>query len=164
MNLDPCHGSDHDEVSCTDRVIDIGYALDLLDSCVRDREEDNQPRALAVVSPTGPEHISPAAGDGIVIVALGLAGTPPEALSALTHISIADVYASGRPALNLTLGAVAVFRAAESAERRGQTWGMSLQAARRTATRFTELIPDRLAPPAAAPAVPERLREQGRPR
>jgi hypothetical protein len=147
MNLNLCRAADHDEVSWPNRVIDIGYALDLLDSCVRGRGDDNQPspRHLAVESPHEPEHIFPTAGDNIVIVAMRKAGAPPAALSALTHTCIADVYASGRPALNLTLGAVAVFRAAESAERRGQTWAMSVQAARRTASRFAELIPDKLA-------------------
>jgi hypothetical protein len=156
MNLKPCHDADHDEVSWPDRVIDIGYALELLDNCVSDRGDQSPPRRAAVVSLTGPERISPAAGDSIVIVAMRKAGAPPAALSALRHISFTELYASGRPVLNLTLGAVVVFRAAQSAEQRGQTWAVAVQAAWRTASRFAELIPDRLASPAAAAAAPER--------
>jgi hypothetical protein len=146
MSLNLRRDTDDYGVSRPDRVIDIGYALDLLDSCVRDRGEDNQraPRHPAVVSPPGAECISPAAAGSFVVAALGKADAPPAALRALTHTSIADVYASGLPALNLTLGAVVVFRAAESAERRGLTWAMSLEAALRTASRFADLIPDKV--------------------
>jgi hypothetical protein len=109
-------------------MIDIVDALDLLDRCVRDRRVD----------------APPAQTDGIVAMALSKAGTPLTTLGPLSGTPVADAYASGRHPLNLTLGAVAVFRAAESAERRGQTWAMSLQAARLAASRFVELIPDRI--------------------
>jgi hypothetical protein len=128
-------------------VIDIVDALDLLDSCVRDRGASYRPgpRRLAAVSPDGLDDAAPAAADGIVTLALRKAGAPRTALSALAHMPVADVYASGRFPLDLTLGAVVVLRAAESVERRGQTWAMSLQAALRAASRFVDLIPDGVA-------------------
>jgi hypothetical protein len=127
-------------------VIDIVDALDLLDSCVRDRGEGYRAlrRRLPAVLRTGPIDAFPAATDSIVTLALSKAGAPLTALSPLAHMSVADVYASGRHPLDLTLGAVVAFRAAESVERRGQTWAMSLQAALRAASRFVELIPDRV--------------------
>jgi hypothetical protein len=97
------------------------------------------------VSATGGDGAFPAATESIVTLALSKAGAPLTAIRPLAHTPVADVYASGRHPLNLTLGAVVVFRAAESMERYGQTWAMSLQAARRAASRFVELIPDRVA-------------------
>jgi hypothetical protein len=151
MNLNLYLDADHGGLLWRDRVIDIVNALDLLDSCVRDRGEDYRslPRRLAAVSATEPQDEALAASDSIVTLALRKAGAPLTALNALAHAPIADVYASGRPDLNLTLGAVVVFRAADSAERRGQTWAMSLHAALQAAARFVELIPDKLAACAA---------------
>jgi hypothetical protein len=123
-------------------VIDIVDALDLLDSCVRDHGEGYR-------SATGPKEAVPTATDSIVTLALSKAGAPLSALSPLAHTPIADLYASGRHPIPLTLGAVVVFRAAESVDRRGQTWAMSLQAALRAASRFVELIPDKVVTSAA---------------
>jgi hypothetical protein len=145
MNLDiPC---DPPRLTWKDGMIDIVDALDLLDSCVRDRGPGYRslPRRLRAVSPTGVDDAFPAATESIVTLALSKAGAPLTALRLLAHTPVADVYASGRHRLNLTLGAVVVLRAAESMERHGQTWAMSLQAARRAASRFVELIPDRVA-------------------
>jgi hypothetical protein len=132
--------------------IDLVDALDLLESCVRDRGEGYRSphRRLPAVSPTGSGDAFPTATDNsIVTLALSKAGAPLTALISLASTPIADLYASGRHPLNLTLGAVVVFRAAESAERRGQTWAMSLQAALRAASRFVDLIPDRVVARAA---------------
>jgi hypothetical protein len=81
----------------------------------------------------------------MVVLALRKAGASPAVLNALAHMSVAELYASGRRPLNLTLGALVVFRAAETVERRGQTWLMALQAAAGAASRLVELIPDELA-------------------
>jgi hypothetical protein len=107
-------------------MIDIVDALDLLDSCVRDRGANYRPFTAAT--------------DSIVTLALTKAGAPRGAIEPLVHTAVADLYAPGRPPLNLTLGAVAVLRAAHSVERRGETWAVSLQAAQRAASRFAELI------------------------
>jgi hypothetical protein len=127
-------GADHSGLSWKHHVIDIVDALDLLASCVRDRGEGY--RSLR------PRDELPSATDSIVIDALSKAGAPLTALSPLAHTPIADLYASGRHPVPLTLGAVVVFRAAESEDRRGHTWGMSLEAALRAASRFVELAPD----------------------
>ncbi|MCW2541144.1 MAG: hypothetical protein JWN95_2869 [Frankiales bacterium] len=130
-----------------DHAIDIVDALDLLDRCVRERGEGyRKPRRhLRAISCTVGDDAFPSATDGIVTLALSKAGAPRAALRALAHESLADLYASGRCPFNLTLGAVVVFRAAEAAERRGQTWLMGLQAAVAAASRFVVLIPDGLA-------------------
>lgn len=115
-------------------LIDIVDALDLLDGCVRDREPPivrRRRRGLAVFR-SGCYYSCPAGTDSIVDLALIKAGAPPAAVSRLASI-VGDPYASGRRPLNLRLGAVVALRAAESMERRGQTWGMCLQAAMRAA-------------------------------
>jgi hypothetical protein len=133
---DGVDGADHSGLVWTDHPVDIVDALDLLGSCVRDRGEGHRSRRRGDGVPT--------ATDSIVILALTKAGAPLTALRPLTHTPIADLYASGQHPLPLTLGAVVVFRAAESEDRRGQTWGMSLQAALRAASRFVDLVPDRV--------------------
>jgi hypothetical protein len=124
--------------------LDIVDALELLDRCVRERGEDYRslPDRLPAGSPTGADEAFPGETDRIVTLALSKAGAPRQALSALAHTSLADLYASGRHPFDLTLGAVVVFRAAESVERRGQTWATALQAASRAASRLLDLIPD----------------------
>jgi hypothetical protein len=139
-------GADHSGLSWKHHVIDIVDALDLLASCVRDRGEGY--RSLH------PRDALPSATDSVVIYALSKAGAPLTALSPLAHTPIADLYASGRHPLPLTLGAVVVFRAAESEDRRGHTWGMSLEAALRAASRFVELAPDSVVRRAAEAVAP----------
>jgi hypothetical protein len=117
-------------------VIDIVDALDLVDSCVRECGEGYRSLRRRDAIPT--------ATDSIVTLALSKAGVPLTALSPLAHTPIADLYVSGRHPLPLTLGAVVVFRAAESEDRRGQTWAICSEAALRAASRFVELIPDRV--------------------
>jgi hypothetical protein len=135
-------------------MIDIVDALELLGSCVRERGESYQPpcRRLPTASPTESEDRYPAARDSIITLALSKAGAPPEALNAVAHMPIVEVYASGRPPLDLSLGAVVVLHAADSAELRGQAWAMCLQAALEAASRFVELIPDRVVARAAESA------------
>jgi hypothetical protein len=129
-------GADHSGLSWKHQVIDIVDALDLLESCVRDRGEGyRSPR---------PRDAFQSATDSVVTYALSKTGAPLTALSPLAHTPIGDLYATGRHPLPLTLGAVVVFRAAESEDRRGHTWGMSLEAALRAASRFVELVPDRV--------------------
>lgn len=130
-----------------DHQIDIVDALDLLDRCVLERGEGYRSpcRHLRAVSPTEAPAAVPSATDSMVVLALRKAGASPAVLNALAHMSVAELYASGRRPLNLTLGALVVFRAAETVERRGQTWLMALQAAAGAASRLVELIPDELA-------------------
>jgi hypothetical protein len=117
------HGEAADGVP--EPAMDMGAALDLLESSVRERGQGYRA----------------AASDGIVTLALRKAGVPGPALGPLAHASVGDLYAAGRLPLNLTLGAVVVLRAAESAERDGQPWAMAMAAALRAAARFLELLP-----------------------
>jgi hypothetical protein len=125
-------------------MIDIVDALDLLDACVRDRGAGfRSPRRRgSAASPRGRYFSCPAARDSIVNLALIKAGVPLSAVNRLADKTVADVYSSGLHPLDLTLGAVAVLRAAESMERRGHAWGSCLQGAADAASRFIELIPD----------------------
>jgi hypothetical protein len=125
-------------------MIDIVEALDLLDSCVRDRGADYRSRRRpgAPGSRTERYYTCPAATETIVQLALIKAGAPHSAIGQLANGTVADFYASGPDSINLTLGAVVALRAAESGERLGHTWGVCLQAALRAASRFVELIPD----------------------
>jgi hypothetical protein len=140
-----CHCSGLTEaLRLEEAVIDIVEALDLLDNCVRDRGADyrSRPRRGSVDSRSGHYYTCPAATDSIVKLALVKAGAPHSAVDRLTHGTVGDFYASGPDSLNLTLGAVVAFRAAESKEGLGHTWGLCLQAALHAASRFVELIPD----------------------
>jgi hypothetical protein len=127
-------------------VIDIVDALDLLDSCVRGRGESYRSpiRQGSPARASGGHDTGQAVTDSIVTLAMAKAGAPITAVSRLTGTSIGVAYASGQNPLNLTLGAVVVLCAAESVERRGETWAAALQAALRTASRFLELLPDRV--------------------
>jgi hypothetical protein len=131
-------------LSSEEAMIDIVAALDLLDNCVRDRGADYRSRGRrgSADSRSGRYYTCPAATDSIVKLALIKAGAQHSAVDRLTNGSVADFYVSGPDSLNLTLGAVVAFRAAESKERLGHTWGLCLEAALHTASRFVELIPD----------------------
>ena len=123
-------------------MIDIVDALDLLDSCVRDRGDSY--RSTGRRGPTGSFSrrypACPAVTESIVTLVLARAGTPLTAISRVASTAVGDAYASGEHDLNLTVGAVVVLRAAESMERRGGTWGLARQAAAQAASRFAELV------------------------
>jgi hypothetical protein len=125
-------------------MIDIVDTIDLLDSCVRDRGAGYRSphRRDLADSRRGRSSNYPAATDSIVSLALIRAGAPMSAVSRVANSTVAEAYAAGLHPLNLTLGAVVALRAAESTERRGQTWGSCLQAALRAASRFIEVIPE----------------------
>jgi hypothetical protein len=125
-------------------VIDIADALDLLDSCVREHGASyrSPPRHMPAARASGGLDTGQAVTDSIVTLAMTKAGTPITAVRRLTGTSIGVAYASGQNPLNLTLGAVVVLCAAESVERRGDTWAVALQAALRAASRFLDLLPD----------------------
>lgn len=127
-------------------MVDIVDALDLLGSCVRDRGADyrSRGRRSPAVSRRERYYTCPAETDSIVKLALIKAGARHSAVDRLTKETVADFYRSGPDSLDLTLGAVVALRAAESAERLGHTWGMSLQAALQAAAKFVDLIPDRV--------------------
>jgi hypothetical protein len=123
-------------------VIDIVDALELLDSCVRDRGAGYRSthRRGSAGSFSRRHPACRTATDSIVTLVLTKAGTPLAAVSQVARTSVDDAYASGGHDLNLTVGAVAVLRAAQSMERRGETWGRARQAAAQAASRFAELV------------------------
>jgi hypothetical protein len=125
-------------------MIDIVDALDVLDSCVADRGADYRSRRRRnwAVPLSERYYHCPAPAESIVSLALIKAGAPQSSVGLLSHKSIADVYATDRARLNLTLGAVVALRAAESMERLGHSWGSCREAALQAASRFVELIPD----------------------
>jgi hypothetical protein len=124
--------------------MDIVDALDLLDSCVRDRGADYRPRRRhgSAGSPTGRIYQCAAATDSIVDLALIKGGVPHAGAGRLARRLVADPYPPGPDPFNLTLGAAVVLRAAGSAERLGKTWRSCLQAGLQAAATFVELIPD----------------------
>jgi hypothetical protein len=126
-------------------MIDIVEALDLLDGCVRERGSSYRTPGRPALRSTDGGHpdVERPATEGIVALAMTKGGVAPGEVSRLAGRHIADVYSPGRDrCLNLTVGAVVVFRAAELVERRGETWGACLQGAVRTAARFVEVLPD----------------------
>ena len=96
-------------------MIDIVDALDLLNSCVRDRGEDYRSPALdeSTASASWRYDAGRAVTDDIVTRAVASAATPTTTGSWLIRRSVVDAYASGQNPFNLTLGAVIVLRAAE---------------------------------------------------
>jgi hypothetical protein len=123
-------------------VINIVDALDLLDSCVRERGDNYRStrRRDPIGSLSRRYPACPTTTDSIVTLVLAKAGTPLTAISRVANTSVGDAYASGEHDLNLTVGAVVVLRAAESKERHGATWGVARQAAAHAASRFAELV------------------------
>lgn len=125
-------------------MIDIVDVLDLLESCVRDHGECHRPPARneSAMRPIEGQDTGRAATDSLVTLAMARAGTPIAADRRLAGTSVGVAYAAGQNPFNLTLGAVVVFSAAESAERCGQTWGIAFQAALRAASKYLDLLPD----------------------
>ncbi|MDQ1731609.1 MAG: hypothetical protein QOK10_1768 [Pseudonocardiales bacterium] len=126
-------------------MIDIVDALDLLEACVADRGADycSSRRAGSATSRSERFYDCPAPADSIVGFALTKAGVPPAAVDPLGLWSIAELHGSQPGAVRLTLGALVVLRAAESADRLGQAWGSCVRAALRAVPPFLELIPER---------------------
>jgi hypothetical protein len=124
-------------------VIDIVDALDLLDRCVRDRGKSYRSPTCheRAILPLRTRCTGRAVTDSIVTLAVSKAGLPLTAISQLAGTSLVAAYARGQNPLNLTLGAVVVLHSAESVERRGETWGVALQAALGAAPRFLYLLP-----------------------
>jgi hypothetical protein len=71
-----------------------------------------------------------------------LAQVSDEGLQAFRGRGVRELYAQGRLPVRLTLGALAVFDAAQRTQDRGQPWGDALDHAARVALRFLDLLPD----------------------
>ena len=123
------------------QCIDVGRALDLLAEAVQARGE------YFVYPPVWIRSArSPYASDGelrcLVGQALFLAGVADEDLAALGDVGVRDLYTRGALPVGLTLGALAVFDAAQRTQDRGYAWGDALDYAQHVATRFLDLVPD----------------------
>jgi hypothetical protein len=125
-------------------VIDMGTALDLLSAAVRRRGADfvyqpvwvEEPRYLTC------RYADGGAPDCIVGHALAYAGIDVAVLEAMCDDGVADLYADGRFPCPITLGALAVFRAAQQSQDRGCPWGEVLEHALNAAVRLVDLLPD----------------------
>jgi hypothetical protein len=124
-------------------VIDMGTALDLLATAVRHRGTDfvykfvwvEEARYLTC------RYANVGAPDCIVGHALAYAGVDVTVLEALRDDGVAELYAEGRFPCRLTLGGLAVLRAAQESQDRGCPWGEVLDQAVAAAVRVLELLP-----------------------
>jgi hypothetical protein len=123
--------------------IDMATALDLLAAAVRHRGADfvyrfvwvEQARYLTC------RYANAGAADCIVGHALSYAGIDVAALEAMRDDGVAELYAEGRFPCRLTLGALAVLRAAQQSQDRGCRRGEVLDDAVTAAVRILELVP-----------------------
>ena len=122
-------------------LIDIGSALDLLATAVKQRGE----HYVYPPAPAGHRTCTYAASSGsqcIVGHALSLAQVSDEGLEPLRGRGLRELYAQGQLPVRLTLGALAVFDAAQRTQDRGYAWSDALENAARVALRFLDLLPD----------------------
>jgi hypothetical protein len=122
-------------------LIDIGSALDLLATAVKQRGE----YFVYPLVPVGRRTCMYASRGGprcMVGHALSLAQVSDDALEALHDRGVRELYAEGRLPVRLTLGALAVFDAAQRTQDRGYAWGDALDYASLVALRFLDVLPD----------------------
>jgi hypothetical protein len=128
--------------------IDVVDALDLLDRCVCERGQGyrttTRPRTPGLRTDRDLSLSSAVWPDGMVSYALLCSAVFGAADRVADPGTGTDVAAAGWDASVLTLGASVVFRAAESTDRRGGTWGEAQTHALRAAARFVAVIPDSL--------------------
>ena len=110
-------------------VLDSAAALDLLGACVRRFGPEHRP---------SPDH--PRRAGGIVPTAIRQSGLPASSMRRIEYSTRHAQYYGLDEASALTLGAHVTLSAAAGVERRGGTWGESLIAASRMASRFINLI------------------------
>jgi hypothetical protein len=125
-------------------LIDLGVALDLLATAVRFRGADfvGRPRCVEVPSHRTGRYANDGAPDCIVGHVLAQAGVELSALEALSNDGVDEHYAAGRLPCPVTLGALAVLRAAQRSQDRGCRWGDVLDHATRAAYKILDLVPD----------------------
>jgi succinate dehydrogenase/fumarate reductase flavoprotein subunit len=125
-------------------VIDIGLALDLLAAVVRNRGTDFVRQPMGVEEPRKftCRYANGGTPNCIVGQVLAHVGIDVPALEALGEDGVGDLYAAGRLPCRVTLGAVAVLRAAQRCQDRGCRWGEVLDDAVHAALRILDLLPD----------------------
>jgi hypothetical protein len=125
-------------------VIDIGTALDLLAAAVAHRGADfvyqpgwvDEPRYLTC------RYANGGAPDCIVGQALAFADVGVDEVAAMNDDGVRELYLRGELPVALTLGAVALFHAAQQSQDRGCRWGEVLANATDVAVKFLDLLPD----------------------
>jgi hypothetical protein len=125
-------------------VIDIGTALDLLAAAVERRGEDfvYQPVWMEESRYLTCRYANRGAPDCIVGQALAFAGVGVHKLEAMLDDGVRDLYLRGELPVTFTLGALAVFHAAQQSQDRGCPWGDVHAYATAAAVRFLDLLPD----------------------
>jgi hypothetical protein len=127
----------------SETTIDMGTALDLLAAAVRHRGAEFVYRFVWIEEARylTCRYANAGAPDCIVGLALAYAGVDVAVLEAMRDDGVAELYAEGRFPCRLTLGALAVLRAAQQSQDRGSPWGEVLDEAVTAAVRILELLP-----------------------
>jgi hypothetical protein len=125
-------------------VIDIGTALDLLAAAVEHRGADfvYRPVWMDEAGYFSGLYANRGAPGCIVGHALALANVSVRELEAMRDDGVRDLYRRGELPVTLTLGALAVFHAAQQSQDRGRRWGDVLTCATDAAVTFLDLLPD----------------------
>lgn len=126
------------------RLIDIGTALDLLSGAVHQRGAGFVRGPGWVNESRHPtyRYTHHGAQDCIVGHVLAHAGVSVRVLEAMRDDSVDDLYRKGRFPVHLTLGALAVLRAAQQSQDRGCRWGDVLTQATAVCVRVLDVAPD----------------------
>jgi hypothetical protein len=125
-------------------VIDMGTALDLLAAAVHHLGAEfvyqpvwvEEPRYLTC------RYANAGAPHCIVGHALTYAGIEVSELEAMSDDGVEELYSDGRFPCRVTLGALAVLRAAQQSQDRGCRWGDVLTQAQAAAISILDLVPD----------------------
>jgi hypothetical protein len=146
-------------------LIDIGTALDLLAAVVQQRGADFVYRPVLVEQPRRLtcRYANDGAADCIVGQALALAGVSIQELEAMNDDGIEDLYLLGTFPTGLTIGALAVLRAAQQSQDRGCRWGEVLAHAIATALKILDLVPVETSNPLSPLGVPAKRGTHGQP-
>jgi hypothetical protein len=118
-------------------MIDLGHALDLLTTAVTQRRVVRLRHRPASVMP-----VQGNAGQQCLVGRrLSLAGANDRDLDALDGHAVRELYRRGALPVQLTLGALVLFDAAQRGQDRGYGWDEALEYAVGVAGRFLDLIP-----------------------
>jgi hypothetical protein len=124
-------------------MIDVVHALGLIEQCVAERGCDfvYAPRRTVRGAHSTCFYAHNGKPDCMIGLALAKSGVPAETLHTLNGDRLDRLYSAHRFPIDITLGAVAVFRAAQGAQDQGLNWGVALRQARLAAGRYLDLLP-----------------------
>ena len=144
-------------------VIDIGSAVDLLAAAVERRGEDflHGPVWTEESRHLTRRYANRGTPGCIIGWALAFAGVGVHELEAMPDEGVRDLYLRGELPVRLTLGALAVFHAAQQSQDRGGRLGDVVVEATAAAVRFVDLVPDTLFDLATQSARARRRRRTG---